>query len=151
MGPSGATCLPADCFRISVNYYYKNPFQRVGLVQSGHHDHFTECNLFSPWYSWKIAELALSNNGSITHLVKSHISCHLSKFKFQPSFTYYPSFTNPSYFNIDWLLLLNVQNGKCHYFARHVVSVVIILFSHKEVTEDASIVLHMTQEYYGIF
>jgi hypothetical protein len=28
-------------------------------------------NLFSPWYSWKIAELELSNNHSITH----HKSC----------------------------------------------------------------------------
>ena len=25
-------------------------------------------NLFSPWYSWKIAELALNNNNSLTHL-----------------------------------------------------------------------------------
>jgi hypothetical protein len=75
MGPSGATCLPADCFRISVNYYYKNPFQRVGLVQSGHHDHFTECNLFSPWYSWKIAELALSNNHSLFFLLQYIENC----------------------------------------------------------------------------
>jgi hypothetical protein len=24
-------------------------------------------NLFSPWYSWKVAELALNNNNSLTH------------------------------------------------------------------------------------
>jgi hypothetical protein len=24
-------------------------------------------NLFSPWYSWKFAELALNNNQSLTH------------------------------------------------------------------------------------
>jgi hypothetical protein len=24
-------------------------------------------NLFSPWYSWKIAELALNNNHSLTY------------------------------------------------------------------------------------
>jgi hypothetical protein len=24
------------------------------LVQSGHHCHFIECNLFSPWYCWNI-------------------------------------------------------------------------------------------------
>ena len=40
--------------------------QRVGLVQSGHHHHFIECNLFSAWYSWKIPELVLSNNHSLT-------------------------------------------------------------------------------------
>jgi hypothetical protein len=27
-------------------------------------------NLFSPWYSWKIAELALNNNHSRTHLIE---------------------------------------------------------------------------------
>ena len=37
----------------------------VGLVQSGHH-HLIECNLFSPWYSWKIAHLALNNKHSLT-------------------------------------------------------------------------------------
>ena len=26
-------------------------------------------NLFSPWYSWKIAELALNNNNSLTHSI----------------------------------------------------------------------------------
>ena len=63
MCPSGATCLPADF--ISVSEHYKNPPQRVGLEQNGPHGHI-EMNLFSPWYSWKIAELALNNN----HLLK---------------------------------------------------------------------------------
>jgi hypothetical protein len=40
----------------------QNPTRRVGLVQSG------QINLFSPWYSWKIAELALSNNHSLTQI-----------------------------------------------------------------------------------
>ena len=34
-------------------------------------------NLFSPWYSWKIAELALKNNHSLTHLrVNNSITLH---------------------------------------------------------------------------
>jgi hypothetical protein len=27
-------------------------------------------NLFSPWYSWKIAELVLNNNHLLTHSIK---------------------------------------------------------------------------------
>jgi hypothetical protein len=38
----------------------------VGLVQCGHHHHLIEINVFLPWYSWKIAELALNNNHSLT-------------------------------------------------------------------------------------
>ena len=37
----------------------------LGLVLSGHHHHFIECNLFSSWYSWKITELTLNNNHSL--------------------------------------------------------------------------------------
>ena len=33
---------------VSVSYYYKNPAQHVGLVQSRHHHHFIECHLFLP-------------------------------------------------------------------------------------------------------
>ena len=50
----------------SVSLPYKNPTQRVGLEESGHHHNFNWCNLFSPWYSWKIAHLALNNNHSLT-------------------------------------------------------------------------------------
>ena len=28
----------------------------------------SKCNLFSPWYGWKIVHLALNNNHSLTHL-----------------------------------------------------------------------------------
>jgi hypothetical protein len=41
------------------------PGKCVGLVQSWPHHHLME-NLFSPWYSWKIAELELNNNHSLT-------------------------------------------------------------------------------------
>jgi hypothetical protein len=30
-------------------------------------------NLFSPWYSWKIAELVLNNNHSLIHFILYHI------------------------------------------------------------------------------
>ena len=38
----------------SVRQHYKNPTQRVGLVQSGHY-HFIEYNFFSPRYTRKTA------------------------------------------------------------------------------------------------
>jgi len=44
---------------VSVSYHYKNSNKRVVLVQSRHHYHLIECNLFWPWCSWKIAHLAL--------------------------------------------------------------------------------------------
>ena len=37
-------------------------------------------NLFSPWYSWKIAELALNNNHSLTHSVL-HKTCYTAQYK----------------------------------------------------------------------
>ena len=36
---------------------------RLGLEQSGHHHHLID--LFSPWYSWLIPELALNNTHSL--------------------------------------------------------------------------------------
>ena len=51
---------------VSVSYHYKNQTMCVGLVQSGPHHHHL-IFLFSPWYSWKISELALSNNQSLTY------------------------------------------------------------------------------------
>ena len=41
--------------------------KRVGLEKSGHHHHLS--NLVSPWYSYKIVELALNNNRSLTKAV----------------------------------------------------------------------------------
>ena len=46
--------------------------QHVGLGQSGPHHHHLIENWklkFSPWYSWKIAELVLNNNHSLTHFI----------------------------------------------------------------------------------
>jgi hypothetical protein len=63
MYPSVPIYLSANCFRWAS--IIKNTTKRVGLVQSGPYHHFIEINLFSPWYSWKIVELALSNNHSL--------------------------------------------------------------------------------------
>jgi len=41
---------------VSVSYHNRYLIKRI---QSGHHPHLIESNLFSPWYSWKIAHLAL--------------------------------------------------------------------------------------------
>ena len=45
----------------------KKRTKRVGLEKSGHHHHLI--NLVSLWYSYKIAELALNNNRSLTKAV----------------------------------------------------------------------------------
>jgi hypothetical protein len=50
------------------SYHYTNPTERVGLVQRDSIIIFLKINLFSPWYSWKLAELALNNNHSLTLL-----------------------------------------------------------------------------------
>ena len=56
-----SVCLSAD-FWFSGLALLKN--QLCLLVQSGH-NHVIEFNIFSPWYSWKIVYLALSNNQSL--------------------------------------------------------------------------------------
>jgi hypothetical protein len=64
---SGATCLPADC--CSSKLAYKNPAKHVGVVYKANIIIIivsSKCNLFSPWYGWKIADLALSNNYPLT-------------------------------------------------------------------------------------
>ena len=65
---------------ILVSWRCKDPINRVGLVQSGyHHHHFIKLNLFSPWYSWKIAHLALKNKQWLTHkgIVFSDLMVHV--------------------------------------------------------------------------
>jgi hypothetical protein len=52
----GATCLPADCCLSELAL--KHPTKRIRLVESGYH-HLFECNLFSPWYSWKIVRFGI--------------------------------------------------------------------------------------------
>ena len=73
MCPSGSTCLPANCYfselallkkiQLSMLVWYKVDLIIISL----------KINLFSPWYSWKIDELALNNNHSLT--LKSCETC----------------------------------------------------------------------------
>ena len=42
-----------NVWRVTCSLHTK----RVGLVQSQHHYHLVECNVFSPWYSWQNAHL----------------------------------------------------------------------------------------------
>ena len=44
------------------------PWSSTKQTWHHHHHHFIECNLFSPWYSWKIAHLALEDNHPHTHI-----------------------------------------------------------------------------------
>jgi hypothetical protein len=64
MCPSVATCILEDCCFSELAQQI--PIIHVGLLQRWHHYHLIECNLFSPWYGWDIAHLALSNNHSLT-------------------------------------------------------------------------------------
>ena len=71
----------SECVDISIHELLfqwasiiKNTTKRVGLVQSGPYHHFIEINLFSPWYSWTIVELALSNNHSLTQSIWTFLS-----------------------------------------------------------------------------
>jgi hypothetical protein len=43
-----------------------NPAKRDGLVQSGYRYRLIESTSSSPWYSWTIPHLTLSNNPSLT-------------------------------------------------------------------------------------
>ena len=54
-------------FKAGLTYHTgsKEP-SSVGQVQNRHH-HLIKCNIFSRWYSWRIAHMALNNNYSLTH------------------------------------------------------------------------------------
>ena len=52
---------------IKIYIYTEN----IGLVHSGHHHYFIKDNSHLPWYSLKIAELALDNNHSIIHSLEN--------------------------------------------------------------------------------
>ena len=66
MCPSGVTCLPADCFfqwastlKIQISVFV---LCKANLIINSS----LKINLFSPWYSCNITEVALSNNHSLT-------------------------------------------------------------------------------------
>ena len=63
MFQSGPTSLSVDCCYSELALYKPNTAQyKVDLIIIS-----LKINLFSPWYNWKIAELALNNNHSLTH------------------------------------------------------------------------------------
>ena len=56
--------------------HYKDPTKRVGLIQSRLLYHIIECNVLSPWYSWKNGILALKNKHSLFYIIRlSFIVC----------------------------------------------------------------------------
>ena len=77
MWPSGTACLSADCWfqwasTIKIQHrvlvLYKADLIIIAL----------KINLFSPWYSWKITELALNSNHSLDFHVDGASSTFLS-------------------------------------------------------------------------
>ena len=65
MCPSGATCLPADCC-FSVPALLKSN-SACWSTNGGHHCHLIECNLLSPWHSWKIKQQSLTLYKKLKH------------------------------------------------------------------------------------
>ena len=59
---SGETCLPANCCLSELDTIKKNPTGHIGLAKCDIIIISLKCNLFSPWYGWKIALLALNIN-----------------------------------------------------------------------------------------
>jgi len=52
--------------QLMVNYHYVNPTKCVGLIYKADLILISlTINLFSPWYSWNIADLVLNNNPSL--------------------------------------------------------------------------------------
>ena len=45
------------------------------LVYIASGPHLINCNLFLPWYGWKIAHLALNNNHSLTPIAYINLPC----------------------------------------------------------------------------
>jgi hypothetical protein len=71
--------LPSNSQNFQIWSMHSNDFflyifqrtQHVGLVQSGDYYHLIECNLFSPWYSWKFVHFALT---TINHSLNQRVS-----------------------------------------------------------------------------
>ena len=78
-------CLSSACWFSELALY--NPNKNVCfIVQSMYYHQFIKSYLFSPWYSWKIVHLTLSNYQSRTHflfyiahfmVIHSYITCIL--------------------------------------------------------------------------
>jgi hypothetical protein len=90
---NGSECVNMSIHRLLFQWSstIKMQTKGVGLVQSGLHHHLIENILFSPWYNWKIAELVLDNNHSITHSTVNPLFQyrHASLYSRPKSFTQY--------------------------------------------------------------
>ena len=64
MRPSGATCLSVDYCFSELALWAKSNYKSDRIIIT------LKINLFSPRYSWKITELALNNNHSLTHTIE---------------------------------------------------------------------------------
>jgi hypothetical protein len=84
-------------FRLFLFIAYVNLVSDWGFIFS------LKINLFSPWYSWKIAELALNNNHSLMQHARQQYS---------------PS--NRINLNLDFLMLRNASSLKQQSTSRHV-------------------------------
>jgi hypothetical protein len=65
MCPSGATCLSADWCFSGLALWKSNWACWSGTKQISLSSHW-KLTLFSPWHRWKISELVLNNNHSLT-------------------------------------------------------------------------------------
>ena len=59
----------SDLSTCRLLFQSKSKYKCVGFAQSRYH-HLIKCNLFSPWYSWKITHLALYKNYSLQCLLR---------------------------------------------------------------------------------
>ena len=67
ISPNGATWLPVDLF------LWANTIKiHCGLVQRGHHHHFIEWKLFSPWYSWTCVPFSLKKQSLTCFITIKH-------------------------------------------------------------------------------
>ena len=73
-----------------------------------------EINLFSPWYSWKIADLALNNNHSITTLVMSGTAeCSTSAYNSHDGNMLEPIIFEMNY---SWVPVLGISFQVFHWY-----------------------------------
>jgi hypothetical protein len=62
-------------------------------------------NVFSPWYSWQIAELALNNNHPLTHSLFSIWLVISGSFSYNSSLPYY--------FSLNIQVIINIDLSQC--------------------------------------
>jgi hypothetical protein len=70
------TCCNKDLMARAVNFLH---LADVSFIKAADIGNLIECNLFSPWYNWKIAHLTWNSNHSLTRIFSeySHQICWL--------------------------------------------------------------------------